>query len=125
MRRKITVRTLVLTATLAVVAGGTAIAQQQPQNGYGGVGQRPSNLPTVPEARGPQPAPPPGLVEATRRRAEAAARGEDIPMRVWDPTTGDMMRHPDGSFVWNNELPGYGQPPPHPFGCTAPKGCSR
>lgn len=43
-------------------------------------------------------------------------------MRVYDPVTGDMMRHPDGSFVWDTELPVPPLPPPPPC-VTTPSGC--
>lgn len=118
-------KTRALFVTAALVLGGTAaMAQGNEENGRGGVGRRPSNLPTVPARGGPRPALPPELIEATERRAAAEARGEHIPMRVWDPATGDMMRHPDGSFVWDTELPGYKQPPPPPCAST-PEGCGR
>jgi hypothetical protein len=110
-----------LVAALVVVGGGAAVPQQSP-NGYGGVGRRPANMPMNPQANRPQPPPPPGAVEAMNRRIAAEARGEHIPAPVWDPKTGDMMRHADGSFVMDTELAPVPLPPAPPCE-SAPGGC--
>lgn len=96
---------LLAVGVLVAGAGSAAVAQHgQSVNGRGGVGPRPANLPAVSGPKGPQPAPPPGLAEATRRRAAAEARGEHVPMPVWDPATGDMAQDRDGNFILSDRL---------------------
>lgn len=112
---------VLLCACLLLGLGGVAVAQPGGQNGHGGAGSRPPQV-TNGAAQGPQPAMPPGLAEATKARAAAEARGERIPMRVWDPNTGDMMRHPDGSYVLDTELAEPALPPAPPCE-SAPGGC--
>ena len=83
-----------LAFTVAVVS--TAVAQ-------GPRGPKPSDRPTTVFV-GEQPVMPPGLAEATRRRAEADAKGVDLPMPVWDETTGDVVLDENGRPVMNDRL---------------------
>ena len=67
---------------------------------------------------------PPGMAEADQRRRAAEARGEQVPVPIWDHATGDLKRHPDGRLVMvtPNDIRGPLADPP----CvTAPKGCER
>lgn len=112
----------VLFAGLLLVAGGVAVAQPNTQNGIGGAGQRPANLPINPAANRPQPAPPPEAIAALERLRAASARGERIPVPVFDPATGDLKRHADGSLVMNTELPEAQLPASAPCD-SAPGGC--
>lgn len=114
-------RTLGTLAFALVLTGGSAVAIAQGSNGQGGPGRHPVNLPTNLAAKGPQPAPSPEAVAAAQRRADAEARGERIPMPVWDPMTGDMMRHTDGSLVMDTER--VHPPPPEPPCTTSASGC--
>ena len=137
-------RTALAAIALSVALGSAAIAQQGPGkangqgNGYGGVGRPPANLPSVPPVLNPPPVPP-GAIAASERHRVAAERGEDIPIPVWDPATGDMARYPDGGFIMSDRLrydPKTGALVRNPDGslvvgeptgrpCPTPEGCPR
>ena len=103
MRKSRRTRAVLITAGLVLGAAGAAVAQGGGVNGHGGTGTTPpTHVPTVAKAKGPQPSPPPGAIAASQRRAEAVARGEDPPLAVWDPTTGDLAKNPDGSLLMSD-----------------------
>ena len=101
----------------------SAMAQDPPPktNGFGGTGNRPP-MTTNPASRKPQPAPPAAAVAARNARdAEEQRTGRPVPLPVYDPNTGGLARHPDGSLVMSDELPGRQLQP-----CiTASVGCPR
>ena len=120
MTRSHTRRALLLTAA-SVIGGGGATAWAQPggvsgRGGYGPTGH-PADLPTTPGAK--QPPLPPGAAAALARDRAAAARGEEVPMPVYDEATGGMKRRADGSLAMSTD-PDL-QPAPacarHPRGC--------
>lgn len=104
MKRSSWTRAALLAGALVVGVGGAAIAQGEGgANGHGGTGVRPPSNPiAATKATGGQPSPPPGAIAASQRRAEALARGEDPPLAVWDPTTGDLAKNPDGSLLMSD-----------------------
>ena len=90
-------RLAVAAFALTVGVATAAVAQGGPK------GPKPSDRPTV-VVVGDQPPMPPELVEATERRAAAAARGVDLPMPVWDERAGDVVLDAKGSPVMSDRL---------------------